>query len=329
MRCLALAQAWRDAAGPAVFAMADTTPAVEARIRSEKFELVRLTASAAGAEDAERTVRLACQRASNWVVVDGYRFGSDYQTHLKRAGLKVLFLDDYGHARRYSADVILNQNPHASEALYPNREPSTRLLLGPRFVLLRQEFGVWSKWRREIPPVARKVLATMGGSDPENITRRVAEAILSEREFEGIVVVGGSNPHLPELRALVRDEPAVRLLENVGNMAELMAWADVAVAGAGTTCWEMCFLGLPALLIVLADHQKLVAQQLSSQGVSVNLGRGAALTKKVIADQLRNVACSQELRREMSARARTLVYGRGAERVVAALNNPSAAFKSI
>jgi UDP-2,4-diacetamido-2,4,6-trideoxy-beta-L-altropyranose hydrolase len=139
MRCLALAQAWKNAGGHAAFAMAETTPAVEERIHAETMEVLPLTESAGSTDDALRTAGLARQNAASWVVVDGYVFGLEYQARLKRAGLQVLFLDDIGHAAYYSADLVLNQNAHASQALYPNREASTRLLLGPRFVLLRRE----------------------------------------------------------------------------------------------------------------------------------------------------------------------------------------------
>lgn len=320
MRCLALAQAWKEAAGHAVFAMAETTPAIEERIRAEQMDVVRLTESPGSSEDADVTARWARQSAANWVVVDGYVFGPEYQVHLKRAGLKVLLVDDIALAGRYSADLVLNQNAHASEALYPNREASTRLLLGPRFTMLRREFGAWGGWKRKITPVARRVLVTLGGSDPDNITARVASAIMSEPELEGIVVVGGSNPHMPKLRELMEENgPTVRLVENVGNMPELMAWADVAVSGAGTTTWEMCFMGLPALLIVLADNQEPVARHLAEQGMVVNLGRGATVTGKVIVDGLRSVISSRDRRQAMSERARSLLDGGGAERVVAAL----------
>jgi UDP-2,4-diacetamido-2,4,6-trideoxy-beta-L-altropyranose hydrolase len=319
MRCLALAQAWNDSSGHAVVAMAETTPAVEERVHAEKFDVVRLAESAGSAGDAERTARLARQEAASWVVVDGYVFGAAYQACLRRAGLKVLFLDDNGHAEHYSADLVLNQNPHARAGLYPSREPGTRLLLGSQFALLRREFRAWAGWGREIPLVARKVLVTLGGSDPDNVTGRVARAILSERELEGIVVAGGSNPHVPKLRRLTGESERVRLVQNADNMPELMAWADVAVSGAGTTSWEICFMGLPALLIVLADNQEPVARELGEQGTVLNLGRGAAVTEGAIMDRLRSVISSHNLRQAMSGSARTLIDGRGAERVVAAM----------
>jgi UDP-2,4-diacetamido-2,4,6-trideoxy-beta-L-altropyranose hydrolase len=322
MRCFALAQAWQDAGGGAVFAMAQVTLAIEERLQRESIEVKRLKAKAGSADDAQETIALARDEQACWVVVDGYCFGADYQAALKHAGLKVLFIDDNGHAGHYSADLVLNQNAHANEASYSNRDASTRMLLGPRFAMLRREFTSWREWKRETPTIARKVLVTMGGSDPENLTQRVVEAILSDGDFETTIVAGGSNPHLAKLRQLVSNSGrAVQLLENASNMPELMADADVAVAGAGTTGWEMCFLGLPALLIVLADNQQGVADELGKLGIAVHLGHASDLTGSAIAAQLQSLADAPAVRREMSQRGRALVDGRGAERVVRAMKS--------
>ncbi len=330
MRCLALAQAWWDAGGHAIFAMAEATPAVEERLRNEGFEVVRPAIRVGSAADAQETAKLAEKHGASWVVVDGYEFGAEYQASLKRRGLKVLFIDDNGNAGHYSADLVLNQNAHAREAFYPSRDASTCLLLGPRFAMLRREFRSWREWKREIPAVARRVLVTMGGSDPDNVTQRVVEAILSEGDFETKIVAGGSNPHLARLREFVGNPGrAVQLVENASSMPELIARADVAVAGAGTTSWEMCFLGLPALLIVLADNQQGIADELGKRGIMVHLGRGSGLAWSTIATQLRSLADSPVVRREMSERGRALVDSRGAERVVSALNRESLSIRLV
>src|SRR5437764_3756727 len=79
MRCLALAQAWSDAGGPAIFAMAETTPALEERLISERVQIVCVEAAAGSAEDAACVANLAGRCAAKWIVVDDYHFGADYQ----------------------------------------------------------------------------------------------------------------------------------------------------------------------------------------------------------------------------------------------------------
>ncbi len=321
MRCLALAQAWQDAGGRATFAMAEPSAFLRERLRKESIALSEIGAPPGTDADAAETITLARQHSASWIVVDGYRFDGEYQRALKNGGFKVLFLDDYGHAGHYSADLILNQNISAKEILYENREPYSRLLLGTHYCLLRREFTSWRQWKREVAPVGRKVLLTMGGSDPGNFTGKAVAALQSlESEIEAVVVIGGSNAH-DELSqtAWTGGKKTITVLRDVSNMAELMAWADVAISAAGTTCWELCLMGLPSLLIDLADNQTRLAKQLDERGCAVHLGSAQEASSKSLPHRLNTLLNSFEVRQRLSMRARELVDGAGASRVVSVL----------
>jgi UDP-2,4-diacetamido-2,4,6-trideoxy-beta-L-altropyranose hydrolase len=321
MRCLALAQAWQDSGGNVVFAMAESTPAIERRLGSEGVEIVRLEVSPNTVTDARDVSALARNRHVAWVVVDGYRFDSQYQRNLKNAGLKLLFVDDMGQCEHYFADLVLNQNAHSSETMYSRREAYTRLLLGPRFAMLRRDFRRWSEWQREITPNGRKVLVTMGGSDPDNVTAIVLEALRAVKidGLEVVAVLGGSNPHADSLQGFANQSPPIRFLRDAANMPEVMAWADIAVSAAGSTCAEMCLLGLPSVLIDLAENQRPVAQELTRKQVAIHLGSSQEVTASEIASEVQALLLSTEHRVSLSRRARKMVDGNGAERVRAAI----------
>jgi UDP-2,4-diacetamido-2,4,6-trideoxy-beta-L-altropyranose hydrolase len=321
MRCLALAQAWQDAGGNVVFAMAESTPAIDARLRSEGMEVVQLSVSPNSVQDARDAAAVARHCGANWVVVDGYRFDSGYQRSLKNAGLKILFADDLGQCEHYSADLVLNQNVHASEKMYASRQAHTRLLLGPRFAMLRRDFRRWTRWQRATTPNGRRVLVTMGGSDPDNVTAVVLESLLTLKVagLEVVAVLGGSNSHIDSLGRFADQSPSIRFLRDVTNMPELMAWADVAVSAAGTTCAEMCLLGLPAILLDLAENQEPVAQELGRRRAAIHLGSGKEVTAAEIAGKVQSLLLSAELRVSLSQRSRELVDGEGVERVRAAI----------
>ncbi len=323
MRCLALAQAWQDAGGNVVFAMAESTPAIDARLRSEGVEIVQLDVSPNSIQDARDLAALASDRQAVWVVADGYRFDFDYQCNLKRAGLKLMFVDDLGQCKHYSADLVLNQNVHASESMYASRDAYTRLLLGPRFAMLRREFRPWGEWQRKITPTGRKVLVTMGGSDPDNVTAVVLEA-LGKVKIDGLEVVavlGGSNPHIDFLERYASQSPCIRFLKDATNMPEAMAWADLAVSAAGSTCAEMCLLGLPAVLIDLAENQTPVAGALGRKQAAIHLGSSKKVIAAKIAGTVQELLLSMEHRISLSQRSRELVDGEGAEWVIAAIHS--------
>lgn len=322
MRCLALAQAWQDAGGRCIFAMAENSPSLRETLLKESFAIAGISASPGSEEDARQTAALVREHAAAWVAVDGYQFGADYQRTLQSAGCEVLFLDDYGHAGRYYAAIVLDQNISADEVDYKQREPYSRLLLGAQYCLLRREFNVWRKWRRQMASVGHRVLVTMGGSDPTNFTERAIEALalIEDDDLEAIVVVGGSNARSEALKRLASGAGRkIDFRRNVSNMAELMVWADIAISAAGTTCWEMCFLGLPALLVDLAENQAPVARGLHRRGCAIHMGSAGDVSLESLAAGAQRLLRCGEDRRAMSLHGVDLVDGLGAERVVGAL----------
>lgn len=320
MRCLALAQAWQDAGGRVVFVTSADARPLEAKLKSGGAQVVLLDPPRTTEDDARQTVGLAREHGASWVVADGYDFGSDYQRVVRGSGLRLLVVDDYGHAERYYADVVLNQNAYADASMYVGREPYTRLLLGTGYALLRREFWGWRGWRRAIPERARNILVTMGGADPHNVSLTVVRALqrVMSPEMAARVLVGPVNPHFESLSRAVRGDN-IRLLRHADDMPSLMAWADVAVSAAGSTCWELAFMGLPGALVVLADNQRKIAESVHAAGAAVSLGRHEEAGEGRVAAALTGLFESPAGRRQMSRRGRALVDGLGGARVAAAL----------
>jgi len=197
MRCLALAEAWRKQRGEVIFVMGQVTPFVDKRIRSEEFEILRSQFRAGSSEDADAIKHLIAERKASWIVVDGYHFGADYLSTVAESRCKLLRIDDLGQST-VGADVILNQNLHATPEMYPNRQAHARLLLGPHFALLRDEFTGQRNRIREIAPVASKILVTAGGADQTHILELTMAALEKLPSLEvRIVVPDGASPRIP------------------------------------------------------------------------------------------------------------------------------------
>jgi len=321
MRCLALAQAWQHAGGDVIFAMANATVAIRERLGSEQIRIVDIEADSGSAEDVRDTIAAALFHNAEWLVVDGYHFHAHYVSELQNVG-PLLVIDDNGELDFYSADLILNQNMHARAEMYAKRAPRTRLLLGPRYALLRSEFTNYRNWTRKVPERGKRVLLTMGGSDPQNLTPRIL-SVLAELSIDDLrirVVVGGSAENGSGVAEKAEKFPGrVEVMSDVVNMAELMAWADLAIAGAGTTCWEMCLLGVPAVLVVVAENQRFIAEHLARIGAAVNAGPAESLDCSSLAQTAAELLKNGGQRLKMSQAAKQLVDGLGSERVRAAL----------
>lgn len=317
MRCLALAQAWQAEGGCVVFLSHCESDALIQRIKAMGIDYIPLDDLHPAPGDLRQTLNCLKGQHADWLVLDGYHIDPGYQQAVRAAGYRLLVIDDTAHLPEYHADILLNQNLNAEQLKYKSDAEMT-LLLGTRYVLLRQEFMAWRGWKREIPPVGRKVLVTMGGGDPDNVTLKVIRAIqkVEVGELEAVVVVGGSNPHLKMLQSEVqRSRITIRLEHDVVNMPELMAWADVAVSAAGSTCWELAFMGVPTLVLVWADNQRGIAEGLGDAGVVLNLGWHEQVTPLHIAEALSQVFTTAS-RAEMASKGQGLVDGMGANRVV-------------
>jgi spore coat polysaccharide biosynthesis predicted glycosyltransferase SpsG len=138
--------------------------------------------------------------------------------------------------------------------------------------------------------------------------------------LECVVVVGANNPQACEIRSTVRSAGCgIHLVHNPPDMASLMAWADLAVSAGGSTCWELAFMGLPALTLVLAENQRGVVAGLSQAGAVGTLGWYAEISDEQIAIRLVSLLEDRTLRRQMSDLGRELVDGLGTERLVESL----------
>jgi UDP-2,4-diacetamido-2,4,6-trideoxy-beta-L-altropyranose hydrolase len=323
MRSLALGQAWQDRGGKAFIACRHLPATLKERMEGERIPVfLNESVEAGSADDAAWTRRIAEEIKAGWIAVDGYAFDYSYLQAISGHGFKVLAFDDYGHFGNYQADMILNSNVTAGEDLYRNRNPDCALLLGPRFAPLRREFLAARAECKSLGSREPSLLVTMGGSDPDNVTGRILEALttLPERPRDICVVAGGSNPHFEKLQAAVQTlGPACRLLRNVQNMPELMASSDLAIAAGGSTYLEALYLRLACLLFILADNQSAIAHEMDRRGAARLAGDARSMDDAALRSALDGFLRDPGLHESLRRTGADLVDGCGAERVVEAM----------
>lgn len=321
MRCLALGEYWKSLGGKTIFVTATKNEQLVERLHNENFQVIQLARAYPDPADWVKTSQVITENPNTWVILDGYHFDPSYQLCIKEAGSPLMIIDDMAHLNHYYADIILNQNINATQLNY-SCEPRTRFLFGTQYVLLRREFHGWEKWQREIPKNARRVLVTLGGSDPDRQTLKAIRAIkqVKKDDLEVTVIVGASNAHFNEIKTMIRDLPFnIRIVRNALNMPKLMAWADLALSAGGSTNWELAFMGLPSMAIVLAENQKGIAEGLAKDGIVLNLGWFRDVTENHISRIMTDLLENSELRREMSRKGRQLVDNAGSNRVLSTL----------
>jgi UDP-2,4-diacetamido-2,4,6-trideoxy-beta-L-altropyranose hydrolase len=333
MRCLALAQAWQDAGGTVTFACADLPESLAQRLESERVAIHRFEAAASSrreARDIQETLRIANATRPQWLVLDGYNFGPDYQLALRDSRWRLLFIDDDWRHDRYHVDVLLNQNAGASEALYSHHKAGARLLVGCQYVLLRREFRVRPQPAIKDPQRVASVLLTLGGADQKNDTARLLKICGNclPPDCKVHVLVGPANPHVNSLRERCKTSagnpgekwPNFVLHVAPPNVAQIMAACDLAITAAGSSVYELGFLGIPMLLLVTAENQRAIAAALDSLGAAVWIDESSVHSAQGVARAIRSFVQDSSTRAGCARKFQTLVDGRGAARVVEALS---------
>jgi UDP-2,4-diacetamido-2,4,6-trideoxy-beta-L-altropyranose hydrolase len=192
------------------------------------------------------------------IVIDGYQFDEHYRQSLFACGLPVIAMDDGTLRHPLHADVIVNVSPLASAEDYENIGAGARLLLGPAYTPLRNEFRQCEKASESVSPKEGHVLITFGGSDPLNLTLPVVETLLDKLPERVIfdVVVGGAITVTDDLNQLsLKHSDRINIHNNTSEMATVMRRASMAISAAGSTLWELAYLVVPTIAIVVVDNQ--------------------------------------------------------------------------
>jgi UDP-2,4-diacetamido-2,4,6-trideoxy-beta-L-altropyranose hydrolase len=318
MRCIALAQFYKSKnMGDIIFITCCSNDALLTFIIDNGFQVVRLEKAYPDPKDLEMMSRILYDNTVSWVVLDGYHLDSAYQLNLKNKGCRLLVIDDMNHLHHYYADLLLNQNIDAENFNY-SCEQNSRLLLGTRYILLRHEFLAFKERKKKNYQIARRMMVSLGGADPNNVTLEIIHSLCKLRisGFHVKVIAGPSHPQISSLRKAADMAPfPIEIFHNVRKMANFMAWADLAISAGGTTCWELAYMRVPFAVVILAKNQEKIALGLHDATAAINLGWYSSLTSEALTDCLLNLIENKDKRMELSSNGKNLVDGLGVERV--------------
>lgn len=277
--------------------------------------------AASWAEDATQTAAAIATTGlmPTWLIVDHYALDARWEMALRQVTKNIMVIDDLAD-RQHDAEILLDQNLYPDMALrYAGLvSKQCHTLVGPGYALLRREFSearlTTSPPRTEV----RKIFVSFGGSDLTNETQKSLTAIaaLNSRDISVDVVVGSGNAHCEAIAEFCRSMKGVRFHCQVDNMSQLMMVADLALGAGGSTTWERCALGLPALVVSVADNQVAIADGVDKAGAHRHLGLAKDVTVSQLIAAIDEVRNEPEILEKMSRAARMLVDGRGCERVI-------------
>jgi len=229
-------------------------------------------------EDASQTLDAVKTLKPDWLVVDHYALDAEWERVLANAAGNIMVIDDLAN-RPHECAVLVDQNFGREAADYDELlSAGCQRLIGPRYALLRPEFAQLREQslKRRQHLELKRILVSLGGVDRTNVTGQVLEVLAKSSipaSTEMDIIMGSAAPHLNEVQQLAARLPFKATVSvDVKNMAERMMLADLAIGAAGSTSWERCCLGLPTLLMVLAENQVAVAKALAAAGAAITIG---------------------------------------------------------
>jgi UDP-2,4-diacetamido-2,4,6-trideoxy-beta-L-altropyranose hydrolase len=310
VRCMVLADALKNAGWHCIFAVSEETRAFMPAL--------------AGWE----TIGADAYFAGDLLVVDHYGLDAAYETAMRPRVKKIAVIDDLAD-RMHDCDLLMDQTLGRGISDYKTlTPPHCKILTGAKYALLRPQFA-----ERRTSSLARRsgfvtlynVFLSFGATNPDSLTERVLEDLESfeEKQLEITIVMGGRAQGLENVRAKAKamNHHKARLLTDVQEMAAEMEKADLVIGAGGTSSWERCCLGLPALLIEIADNQSMISQGLARAGAVKYLGRIESLQPGDVAKELKKMHKDTAILRQMSVAAAAVCDGNGTARVVESIAN--------
>jgi UDP-2,4-diacetamido-2,4,6-trideoxy-beta-L-altropyranose hydrolase len=271
--------------------------------------------------DVEQTIGVLGEFRPDWVVVDHYGLTAEWERRVRNAVAKVLAIDDI--ARQHDADILLDQN-YADDHVSRYRgklHDSCLTLFGPSYALLDEEYRVVAPLHSSAEGPAKRVVVSFGGGDLWNLTPTVIAALTSPLLSHLFidVVIGGTNPNSEAVKLAAARRPNTRVISSRDSLLELLLTADLAIGAGGASMWERCCLGLPSIVVCVAENQRPACEAMHRAKAIRYIGDAAGINSAMLeAAVIAALADIDALRKEAS-QSRAMVDGRGVLRVAEAL----------
>jgi len=329
MRCLTLADGLSDKGANVIFLCQNLPGNLNTVIKERGYSVNRISLQTSDdfkwEKDAKDTIHYIEQQAGkpDWLVVDHYDLDSDWEKLLRPYTRKIMVIDDLAD-RAHDCDVLLDQNYYsdAGERYLNLVDGNCILALGPKYALLRKEFEEKRKYLKEKTGEVSRLFISLGAGDPHNLTSSIIDVLIDLQLSINIdVVIGKSNPHTDMLVNKCRNLSRVNLYIQIDNMSELMLNADFAIGAGGATSWERCTMGLPSLLISLADNQVRISEGLSELGCAFYFGKYEDITEMKLTKFITKILSDHYVIKNMIKNCINTVDAQGCKRVVSILED--------
>lgn len=310
MRCLSIADAAKELGRETVFITADENP-VELLQRRGYETIVLHTDWKKQEEELEVFLPLILKRKINKLFIDSYQVTEKY---LRRLGevTEVFYLDDIDNFEYPVKNIICYAN-YYSKLSYKDYRSKPNFYLGTAYMPIRKAYQNCKAKR--IKERIENILVLSGGSDHFHMLEHIVEMFKRETQVQVNAVCGIFYPNFESVKEKFKNYENIHFYQNVSNLDEFMERADLAISAGGTTLYELCAKGVPAISYSFADNQLKNVKQFEEDGMIAYAGDARKDTVYESISRLWEKYQNPQLRQEVSKKMQSVIDGKGAERI--------------
>jgi len=277
--------------------------------------------------DRLEQIKKICAKDTDLFVIDDYEVDIKYENYCRDLVKRLLVIED-SPLRKHNTDYLLDQTYDRKPNDYKNIVSSDCcLLLGSKYILLRDEFRLArskNSNKSKIKSNINNILVAISSTDPLNFTSTVIHAIAeSGLDVTTNIIIANNAIHLSKIKEEIRNLPCVINLYvdiDANRVSELIMEADIGVGSGGISIWERCCLGLPMIVVLTADNQRHVIDNLAKNNVIKYLGYAKDVNIEKIKKSIVMLNNDFNQRLKISKNSFDICDGKGSERVAGILN---------
>ena len=244
-------------------------------------------------------------------------FRNDYQDYYRKLSYltKTMVLDLFGGIEIYS-DILVNWNLLSESHKYIKKRENTVYCLGPKYTLLKENFGNYHDKKKIINENVKNILITMGGADTRNLTPKIINALKDFKKINFNVTVGFAYKNKNEIK-MVLDANNINynLIENMDDLSKIMYDVDLVICGGGLTCFELCAIGTPFIGVSNIDWELGRLIKMKEMRICEYAGNWKDFNQKELRNIFKDLLNNKSKREEMSVNGKNLLDGKGAVKI--------------
>ena len=244
------------------------------------------------------------------VLLDVRQYGQSLSKKLKTETNKIILIDDLWSDKIYS-DVFINSTNVKSHDDYEIINDNSIILLGTKYWIIDKNYKIYKKTSYKIPDKTRlKLVISLGGSDPENITSHLLKQLVNRNDMEIKIIIGPMNNNFSKLKNLTKNLDSITLVKSPKNIFEIFSQADLVISNGGNTLFELITLRIPTIAIPAFTHEEKYVKNFSNDECIIKFNKKQKNINKIIND----FKSSRSLQKNLFTATKNIIDGKGLKR---------------